>query len=424
VDTSMRHFIKRDLMNAGLVQLTPTLIDRYNVCLESMGLTPTARRQVFVDGVGWSPQVAREQKNPYYLCNGLANPTAIIVSPEQYRKPVYTPVYSWMRSLMKFFFSKYHREIADITATHVISIDFENGLSNFTGPEDLLLLSGITANPNFSELAARAQEQKKLVEHFLEGLNCLDPQVRAELGEHRREFGDLRRRRVAMSSLVFDLFSDFYTVAFDGAAVIRSGGDTDLLVLESQATFESVKSKERSVGAEICYLYDPSAKPFELLRKARKIEFPIERFRKNPAYLVEKRDLLLGLSLCDCEPGLDWNKTPASKRKALMRKHEDKVPRLFTELERFIAALKRGTKVPSISAELWYLLAEPSHLLPTTSQEVMWILLTRRSPMNVLESYTYDKNHFFALLPQWSDAKQKWVAEYLAARYVPRMSQP
>jgi len=401
------------------------LVERYNACLTSMGLTPTERRTINVDGAGWSPEIAQEQKNPFYLCVGeIINPTAIIIAPEQYKKPVYNPVFSWTRGLMRLVFEKYHREIIDITTTNVIILDFEDGLSSLKSPLDLLLLSEITAVPHTGHLAEAAVEQKEIIARFMTGLNCLDSTLCDELVHHKKQYGDLRRRKVAMQSTSYDLFNDFYTVAFNGVGLLRGVEDNDLLVFEDRKEFESAQAAAGKPVASLEYLYDPGYAAFLKLAAAGMIRIPIERFQTEPEVLDAKKDLLLALALCDCEPDIDWNSLTSAKRKTLMRKHEDLVPGIFTELERFTAILRRGGDLPQLSPELWHFLAEPSEKLPPGTQEVLWILLSHRETRNILGLYTHDKNRFLAEYNGWSAQKQEWVANYLAERYVPRMQQP
>lgn len=416
--------VEHGLMNRGLVPLTETLIERYNACLVSMGFEPTLLTDISVDGVGWSPEVAREKGTAYYLCNDFANPVAIIVSPEQYKKPVFAPVFSWMRGCIRVFFEKHHREIIDITSTDVISIDFENGISEFVGPEDLLLLSEITARPNVDRLTEAAQEQQTLITHVMEGLNCLDTPLRHTLRAHRVTNGDLRRRKCHLEPVTFDLFKDFWTIAFDGAAVLRGVGGRDMLILDSEEMYRSIQTSARADAVDVCYLYDSGHHPFKLLREAGMIELPLAAFQKDPKILEEKKALLLALSLCDAEVGLEWSSLTQTRRKTVMKQYKDKVPQLFGQLERFAAALARGTALPILSEELAHFLMVPSANLPPGTQEVLWVLLTRKDERRILEAYTYDKNRFIANFSRFSSQKQKWVADYLAVHYVPRMSLP
>ncbi len=411
----MDRLIARDLLNAGLVRLTPHLAERYSRCLSSMGLEPAVEEHLEVDGVGMSPQVAAQRGNPHYLCNGLANPLALIVCPEQYNKPVFYPIYSWQRPLMRALFDKYHRSIIDITGTHAISIELENGLSTFESPEDLLLLTEVTAIPRTEELADAAVAQAALVADFSQGQQCLDEDLCDKIVTSRKTFGNLGKRQIVMEPMTFDSFADFYTVAFGGAAVLRHVDGIDLLILENKEEFDKVKGK-RGLQGQAFYLFDGEFRLFNKLSKARWVTVPIDLYRTDTRLLEFKKELLLADALCDCEETINWRGLTKSAHKALLQKHTESVPEIYFELERFAAALRNG-KMPDFSMELAHFLAEPSDKLPPQTQEVVWTLLTRREPRNLLALYTVDKNAFLARYNQWSDAKQQWAADYLAARY-------
>lgn len=412
-----RPLLSRGLINGGLVELTPTMIDRYNDCLESLGIERTERKKVFVDGVGWSPQVAQETKNPYYLCaGGIVNPVAIILSPDQYKKPVYQPLFSWMRGAMRLFFEKYHREIHDITGTHAITIDFEDRLTSLTCAYDLLYLSAVELVPNTDQLAEHAEEQKALVAECMEGVRCLDFDVRSRIVAHRKKYGDLRHRRLAVQSVAFDFCNDFHTVAFGGATVIRGVLGEDLLIVHDS---ESVNLCEMPAHSRALFFEDESHEWAERLRKAQMLEVPIAKYQKFPELLERKRSLLLGMTLCDCDPAVDWETITEARRKTLVEKHKDKVPEIFQELERFMVQVRRGD-APKVSQDLWFFLAEPCDHVPPPTQEVLWILLAEKQPLRVLNLYRHVKQRFYREYSTWSLKKQEWVAAYIAKHLIPR----
>jgi hypothetical protein len=407
--------IERHLWNAGLVRLTPHLVERYNTCLSAMGLRPTALPEIDVDGMGVSPQIAKDRGNPYYLCNGLSNPLAIIVSPDQYDKPAYYPIFSWQRSLMRTVFDKNPKSIRDITGTHAIAIAIEDGLSRFEGPEDLLLLTEITAVPHIEELAEAKNEQARLIAEFSDDLNCLREDLCEAIVLSRNAHGDLRKRKLDMRPITFNSFGDFHTVAFGGAAVLRHVDGEDVLVLENEETLKNV-NKRKLRSANVFYLYDLEFALFDKLKKSKWVDVPVKRYRKDPKLLEFKRELLLADALCDCDDQVNWRTLTNPARMALMLKHEDKVPAIYSELERFAAALK-ANRVLNLTRELEHFLAEPSEKMSSETQQVLWILLTRREPRNLLALYTVDKNAFLARYDTWSERKQAWAADYLVIRY-------
>ena len=71
----------------------------------------------------------------------------------------------------------------------------------------------------------------------------------------------------------------------------------------------------------------------------------------------------------------------------------------------------------NFSPELEHFLAEPTDKMPPETTQVLWTLLTRREPRNLLALYAVDKNAFLARYEMWSDKKREWAADYLVERY-------
>jgi hypothetical protein len=326
------YLIERGLANAGLVELTPLLIERYNKALVSMGIEPTKCRVVFIDGAGWSPQVAAEKGNPWYLCDGFTNPTAIIISPDQFKRPVYMPAFSWIRSVLRVVFETYHREIIDITSTDVVTLDFELGITKLESPVDFLLLSEILVKPYSGDLLLRAREQQKLIDEFLENLNCLEAEYREPLIQHRTRYGDLCKRRFFMDEIHSPLARDFWTTAQGGAAVIRNVDGQDLLILEEKDIYETALQSPAPKNAQVLYIYDQRSKPFDMLSKAGMLVLPIESFKSDPNILQEKKEILLALTIGECEPEFDWSAASSVKQNAVVQRNEDKIPAIFMSL--------------------------------------------------------------------------------------------
>ena len=65
-----------------------------------------------IDGLGWSPEIARDKGDIRYLCAGIANPMGVIVSPSQRGKPIYSPFNSYDRRMLDAYFDRYHQTIA------------------------------------------------------------------------------------------------------------------------------------------------------------------------------------------------------------------------------------------------------------------------------------------------------------------------
>ena len=111
----MKKLREAGLFGGALVTLSGSLAKRYNACLAMLGVTPTKLKTFSIDGMGWSPEVAVEKKENYYLNTGEANVNAIIISPDQKGKPAHMPSHSFDRDVMEAVFAAYGSEIRDIT---------------------------------------------------------------------------------------------------------------------------------------------------------------------------------------------------------------------------------------------------------------------------------------------------------------------
>ena len=93
------------LFGDGLVAINGSLVKRYNGCLALLGVSASKLETFSIDANGWSPEIAEEKKDNFYLNIGEANANAIIVSPKQKDKPVFMPYHSFDRNLMASVFS-------------------------------------------------------------------------------------------------------------------------------------------------------------------------------------------------------------------------------------------------------------------------------------------------------------------------------
>src|SRR3989338_1220052 len=166
----MQKLIEAGLYGHELVAIDdPKIVGRYNTCLESAGIKPTALLSLHIDGAGWSPEVASEKGDTLYLMNGTHNQVAIVVTPNQRARPVYSPINSFDRALMDDFFSKFSDEIADLTTETGICLDLEKDFSRLESPSDLFLIDAITVRPfTAQKTIVAAQTQQTLVKKFME----------------------------------------------------------------------------------------------------------------------------------------------------------------------------------------------------------------------------------------------------------------
>ena len=65
----MEKLKEANLYRSELIPINGKLVERYNKCLVKLGFTETKLTSFFIDGIGWSPEIAEEKKDAHYLNN-------------------------------------------------------------------------------------------------------------------------------------------------------------------------------------------------------------------------------------------------------------------------------------------------------------------------------------------------------------------
>ncbi|MBI2056203.1 MAG: hypothetical protein HYT37_02390 [Candidatus Sungbacteria bacterium] len=414
----MKKLIEAGLFGAGLTPIdTPELARRYNICLKFLGIEPTALTTFSVDGIGWSPEIALERKNNYYLCAGIANPMGVIMTPNQRNKPVYFPFSSYERPMLRAYFDRHHNAIADITATAFVGLDIDQELTRYESPYDLTLVRYVILRSIAGGLFDAAKEQKALVGRFMsDTLDWFNTPVIPALIKSAEKWGDLRHRSTDIPDFRFDIHS-YYTLAFGGVFVLRSERTGGTILIVEDEKMETLKKDIERMALSDKEL--PSR-----LRREGFAEINLGWYRQHQEVLTEKKENLLAWMLCKNDPVADFvNMKMAQKRQHAMKLADD-LPPVYHQIERFSRELAAGRnpKIDSLPSELQVLLLRPHAKLPESEQEVVWMLLSHIQQIDVFRLYAADKNSFFTQCQNWPENFLDWAATIIRERYIPRMS--
>lgn len=415
----MKKLTDAGLFGAGLTPIDiPQLVDRYNLCLKFLGIEPTTLTLFSIDGIGWSPEIAIEKNNNYYLCAGIANPMGVIMSPNQHNKPVYFPFSSYERPMLHAYFERHHNAIADITATAFVGLDIDHELTRYESPYDLTLVRYVILRSVAGGLFDAAKEQKTLIERFVsDSLDWFNPSLHQALIESGKKWGDLRHRQTDIPDFRFEVQS-YYTLAFGGVFVLRSErtGST-ILIIEDEDVAAKTKNVEKY--AEI----DPEL-PLRLRREGF-AEINLGWYRTHQDVLGEKKENLLAYVLCQKNPDINYTALKLAQKRQWALKLADELAPVYHQIERFSRELATGRnpKIDTLPGELQLLLLRPHSKLPESEQDVVWMLLSHIQQIDVFRLYASDKNLFFTQCQTWPENFQDWAANLIRERYVPRMNQ-
>ncbi|MCW5520207.1 hypothetical protein J1N09_10185 [Aureitalea sp. L0-47] len=397
------------LYGRELIAVSGSLARRYNGCLGMLGVEPTALDRFHIDGMGWSPEIAEEKSNPFYLNIGEANSNAIIISPNQEGNPVHMPFHSFDRDIMTTVFTAYAKEIRDITKDSAICIHLDQHMDTYYEPFDLLRYNQLTLSFRIlNDLARKQKEQLELVEEFNSGNNFINRDIHNKLLDSARNFGDLRNRKLELEPLKLKIRS-FYTKAFGGIFVLRDFIN-DIIIFESEEYFK--KAIKDTVHDVTMFHIDHNELTATLVNHLI-AEFNIKKAAKTKRYERIKNHLFVQ-ELKECKhPWTEVLDSPMLFKRYLNELDVEAKKRLMS-VERYNQRkiVERELKMDEVVDPIYMkALLEPHSSLEVEHKELIWKLLTKIVPVDPLHLYWYDKKHFYETYLTWPEGYQDWVID-------------
>ena len=395
------------LYGGGLVSVEkPLLVERYNQCLRAAGITPTDLQVFDIDGKGWSPQIAEEKKDLFYLSSGGAVQFAIILTPEQKGKPVYRPYYSFERYIMETIFERYSRAIVDLTSRSALWLQIDPGIARVCDPEDILLIESLTVTlADTAGVITAALGQRAMVKMFKEGEEWSNEDLRKKIIASASKFGDLRERDVIIPSIKIsgNEMAYFYSEDFGGTFTLRNSSMKDSLL---------VVAKNLAEVSLISRLLDNKF-----------VEIPLDWYQEHPDAIEDLEEGILVDAVYNTDAGdkIDFvSLTPMEKKRYAATLQN--LPKEFFELEKFRKSLENGKEPKGLSDRLKILLMIPNRCLSYWAARVVWRLISRMTlvmgvpTISIADLYLYDKPTFFENFIRWPEQRKLWVIDHLKNR--------
>ena len=421
----MKELREIGLYGRGLIEVnTLNLVQRYNRCLQDIGLTTTKLKKFRVDGWGWSPEIAEEQGTPYYLSHNPADAFAIIVSPDQQNKPIYFPHHSFDRRLMRHVFDSAYPQIVNLTMQTALWLDIDTAVQRYLGPEDLLMVDSISIEGHTSDKIMTAAKKQRDLVHQIKEINTAwdNATLRKEIIESAKEYGDLRHKNLVIPTLAYNDVVNFYSRLFGGVFIFREVAGIPYLII--------VEDKEKSLHVDTqkdttFYLRDTSLP--EVLFKRGLIEIDLEWCKNHRKYLRHLMACVTVDAISEDFPEVVFDELHAGQRKQYIAelKEQKRLPSPYHEIQRFVRKLGESASDPEVklSMESRLAIARPNKKLKEAAQDVVWMLLAKLNKIDPLRLYTHDKEEFFKTYTLWSRGKQTWAANMINSLYKPIMDQ-
>src|SRR5690606_27980513 len=378
----MQKLKSANLYHSELIPISGKLVERYNQCLTKMGFTPTQLTSFSIDGLGWSPEVAEEKKDNYYLSNGESNQHAIIITPMQYDKPVFFPFHTFDRDVMLEIFKVHGQRINDITRDCAICVDFDQGIAAFYEPLDVLKYDKISVNFRLiNDLDIKQNEQIQLIEQFKTGHNFIDEKLHQQLLQSAKTYGDLRDRKLTLHSLNFTTDS-FYTKAFGGIYVLRDF-IMPIVIFEDEKWYKEA-IKDTTYDVLIYHMSQPEM--MEKLRDHVIIAYDLEDVVISDRYERVKK-FMFSKALNAVQHPIKDILNDTMLFKSYLNKLDIETRKKVMSVELYLEKLEVSNQykiADIVDVHLFNALHEPHSSLETKHKDLIYRLLSNVSPLDML----------------------------------------
>jgi len=411
----MQKLEKANLYRNELIPINGKLVERYNKCLVKLGFTETNLTSFSIDGIGWSPEIAEEKKEIFYLNNGEANPHAILITPLQKGLPIYNPYHSFDTELMKLVFRTHQKKIQNITRDSAICIDFDQNIDVFYEPLDVLKYEEITIKFHLIDNLKKAKKaQLKLIEIFKKDTNFIDENIHQQLLTSAKKYGDLRQRNINFDAIIYTSDS-FYTRAFGGIFVLRNFIKPILVFQNDEAYKEAINDTTH----DVLMFHISQSELIEQLKDHFIIECNLAKEVKTERYKRIKK-FILGELLKETRHPVNDILEDKMLFKSYLNKIDIKSRKKVMSVERYLEkkVTNSDVKIKNIvDEEFYFALHKPHSSLRPNHQDLIWKLLTNISSKDVLFWYWYDKEDFYKNFKNWNETKKDWVTETICNNF-------
>ncbi|MEM9141800.1 MAG: DUF6638 family protein [Bacteroidota bacterium] len=405
----MKQLREAGLFGGGMVALSGSLAKRYNECLSLLGVGHTALKTFSIDGMGWSPEIAVEKKDNFYLNSGQGNVNAIIISPLQRDKAVHMASHSFDRDVMQAVFAAYARPIRDITKDSALVLHLDQEIDTLLDPFDLLLYKEITVT--FSVLGGlleKQMEQQAFINLFNRKNNFIDREVHQKLLESAKKYGDLRGRKLRLDPLKLPI-SSFHTRAFGGVFVLRETMK-EMLIFEDEKMF---KKAIADTAHDVLLFHKDHDELIAALVNHLILEPNMRKMVRTPRYERLRNHMFMEATKEAAYPYDEILKSRSLFKKYLSQLDVES-RKTITAPERYFQKLvvDKNLKMENMVSKAYIkALHTPHSSLKEEEQELAWKLLTKIVPKDPVYLYWYDKHAFYKAYAAWPEDYREWVID-------------
>ena len=392
------------------------LIERYNKALKAFGLKPTKRNSFEIDRTGFSPQIAEELDDPFYLDPNEVNRRFIILTPSQIDLPVVHTAFSNTSQLIYEFMSRNSRAIDALTIKDVIYGEIEDSVSKVEDIEDLLSIHQVEFRVLSAEdVLGKASELGRLIDRLKQEPDAWrDNQMLERMVELAKVTGDIRENALVPDQVIFR-HNAFWTSHFGGLYVFIDADVTTVISDPSAPGFR------RSRPWQVSYLSIHDAdKVFRFLASTARIELPRASWIETSGYLEHRAEMAIRALISQAEPKRDIGNADKVWLQTWIHSNADIINRDGTFP--FLNAAKREI---SQLGQLRIENVEPLHRFLVVRAKPdhpdAWLtnrLISDFVPFDFVSRYVFNKQGFYKDYEGYGEAQRAAVVDTLKTTYL------
>ena len=389
---------------------SPVLRDRYNAALLELTGRGSTLPSFNIDLCGFSPEIAEEFKDPFYLNPQGTNQLFIFLSTKQIPLPLIQQTFSYNEPILREFLAKNQIGLFNVSAREAVFGELQDSIYKLDRLDQVVNISRVhieadTAN----KLISKSERLMRLVKRFeRDDYSWQDDALLTEMLKLIKQVGDVRKNPLDLSDDFFPV-GNFYTSYLGGLYVFHDVRKP--FVVTPKDMPKSMIEDFNPNRVKLVSIDQPS-KIVQLLDSQNLIvkRDEIDHQKIIDAYKERRNSVIVSFSL---EHSVH-RELPDLERSTLRRfiyKHVNQLPETFHQLSHFISHLESGRNLRELQASLDLI---PYVLIPREGENSQLVssLLAQLSPHDIFRKFLHGSTAFVELINGWDEEKRTFFQKF------------
>jgi hypothetical protein len=406
----MMRLVRAGLMYGNLYEVrSPAMVERYNRALDHLIGRRTDLTEFHIDIAGFSPEIADEFDDAYYLNPHGANQMFILLSTDQKSAPLLNSKFSTSRSILKRYMDDNEDQLFALTAREAVAGELLDSVFKIDDAADLLDINQVEVSADTTQAHVKeAAELSARLDQFMEEPDAWwDDVLIAEMIELAKRTGNIQRNPVTLDNQIFTQ-GNYFTTHLGGVYVFRDTDTPTVIAREEIPGLRDLDIKQVLTFADRRAISD-------WLYEEGLTELIVQRPNSDSALVIrQKMDFIV--ATVAAEAGHDLDGLSRQNMRQLERRYARELPLEYEGLMEVWRWASKGGRTPKLGPDhpaFFYALRGSAH----RDRDLINMLLTDLSRLDFRQLYICHKPLFYETYRSWSEGKKAFVVKFLEEEY-------